>query len=673
MADVGQAGGAVERARAAASRGAWADAYQELVAARDADELTVADLPDLATAAYAAGHLDDTIATWERVHGELLAAGDATAAAGAAVRVAMHLLFDTALMAPVRGWLRRAEGLLEPGEETPARAWLDVVRAYERLLSGDPEGARRCVRQAVGVGSRADPAAAAIARVAEARLLLMAGEVEPGLALLEEAATTAVSGDLDPLSTGVVYCEVVCALQGSAHYDLAEQWTDAMERWGHRNAIGSVHGRCRVHRAEILRLRGACPDAEEEVQRACDELRPYVRRELGWPLTELGRIRLHRGDLAGAETALLAAHRAGWDPEPALSQVRAAQGDLDAGATAIQQALDRPPLVPSKESPPNSQLRRAPLLDALVDISTARHDTASARTAADELATIAERHGSRALRAAATRADAAVLVAAGDAASAVDRFRDAIRAWTEIGAPYEAAQARLGLAGALAALGNADAERLERRAAEAALHDIATAPDAVTPQPETGREADVFRRDGDSWTVEFDGRRVQVRDAKGMRHLARLLAAPGRELHVLDLVSAERGDAASPAGDVFGDAGELLDARAKEQYRRRLAEIDDDIDDARADNDEGRIAQAQFEREFLVQELARAIGLGGRDRRAAAASERARSAVTQSVRKAITRVAALHPPLGDHLRRTVRTGTYCSYLPDSRVPPSWQF
>lgn len=670
--DVVQAGHAVERARGAASRGDYEQAYEAFVAARDAGELTAADLPDLATVAYAAGHLDDTIATWERAHCQLLAAGDVTAAAGAAVRVAMHLLFDTALMAPVRGWLRRAELLLEPGGTTPAHAWLAVVRAYERLLSGDHGSARRCARQAVEVGSHVDPAATAIARVAEARLLLIDGEVESGLALLDDAAVAAVSGDLDPLSTGVVYCEVICALQGSAQYDLAEQWTDAMEHWGHRHAIGSVHGRCRVHRAEILRLRGAFRDAEEQVLRACEELRPYVRRELGWPMTELGCIRLRRGDLTGAETALQAAYRAGWDPEPTMALVSLARGDAAGAAAAVQRALDHPLAVPSKESPPNSELRRAPLLDALVDISIARNDLPSARAAAIELAAIAERHRSKALRAAAARTDAAVLVAAGDAVSAIERFEEAVQAWTEIGAPYDAARARLDLAGAHAQLGNPDAERLERHAAEAALRVLASSSDPLEGEPRTSPKANVFRRNGDSWTVAFDGRRIQVRDTKGMRHLARLLAAPGHELHVLDLVAAERGDAPPPAGDVFGDAGELLDARAKEMYRRRLAEIDDDVDDARANGDEGRIAQAQFEREFLIQELARAVGLGGRDRRAAAASERARAAVTQAVRKAISHIADLHPTFGDHLRCTVRTGTYCTYLPDSRLPPSWR-
>ena len=162
-----------------------------------------------------------------------------------------------------------------------------------------------------------------------------------------------------------------------------------------------------------------------------------------------------------------------------------------------------------------------------------------------------------------------------------------------------------------------------------------------------------------------------------MRYLARLLAEPERELHVLDLVAAEttRAGLTEPgprgAGADLGDAGEMLDAKAKEAYRRRLAEIDEDIDDARASGDDVREAQADLERDFLVRELSRAVGLGGRDRRAGSASERARVAVTRAVRQAMVRIGEQHTELGEHLGRTIRTGTYCSYLPDPRVPADW--
>jgi tetratricopeptide (TPR) repeat protein len=264
----------VQRAREAAARGEWEEAYDVLVKAAPEGLAGPADLRLLGEVAYAAGHLDVAIESWERAHALGVQAGDPVAAADAAVRVAMHLLLDTALMAPVRGWLGRAERLLEGQEEQAAHAWLAVVRSYERMLTGDVRQARHWSERAIEIGARRDAAACAVGRVAAARLRILGGDVEEGLALLDEAGVAAVPGDLDPLSTGLVYCEVVCALQGLAQYDVAEEWTQAMERWCRTNAIGSLHGRCRVHRAEILRLRGACDEAERQALVACEELRP---------------------------------------------------------------------------------------------------------------------------------------------------------------------------------------------------------------------------------------------------------------------------------------------------------------------------------------------------------------------------------------------------------------
>src|SRR4029450_924742 len=127
--------GLVDRARDAAPRNDGRQSFDLLMEADTEGLLAPTDLPVLGEVAYAAGQLDVTIEAWERAHAACMQAGDHVAAAGAAVRLAMPLLFDTALMAPVRGWLARAELLLEDREETPAHAWLAVVRAYERMLT----------------------------------------------------------------------------------------------------------------------------------------------------------------------------------------------------------------------------------------------------------------------------------------------------------------------------------------------------------------------------------------------------------------------------------------------------------------------------------------------------------------------------------------------------------
>ena len=196
----------------------------------------------------------------------------------------------------------------------------------------------------------------------------------------------------------------------------------------------------------------------------------------------------------------------------------------------------------------------------------------------------------------------------------------------------------------------------------------------------------LFRREGEYWTVVFEGVVVRLRDAKGLGHLARLLADPGREFHVVDLEAANR-QTRSPqglgpggrggAGELWvrpdlGDAGALLDATAKAAYQARLGELGAELEEAEADNDPTRAARARAEREFLVAELARAVGLGGRDRRAAAHAERARLNVTRAIRTALVNLTRVHPALGRHLAATVRTGRYCSYTPDPRTPIAWQ-
>ena len=161
--------------------------------------------------------------------------------------------------------------------------------------------------------------------------------------------------------------------------------------------------------------------------------------------------------------------------------------------------------------------------------------------------------------------------------------------------------------------------------------------------------------------MEFEGLPVRLHDAKGLRYLARLFAEPGRELHVLDLVASEREGAMGTSSERDGgltvsssmDAGVMLDAQAKAAYRRRLAEIEDDIEEAQLLGDGERAAQAEAERIVLARELSRAVGLGGRDRRAGSSSERARASVTRALRQAMVRITEHHPQLGEHLRRAV--------------------
>lgn len=212
---------------------------------------------------------------------------------------------------------------------------------------------------------------------------------------------------------------------------------------------------------------------------------------------------------------------------------------------------------------------------------------------------------------------------------------------------------------------------------------VAAGRSSASGQPAGG--TNVFRQEGDYWTVVYEGALVRLKDSKGLRHLSRLLANPGREFHVIDLERAEdREHAASsrsgprPApADLevrpdLGDAGAMLDATAKAAYRSRLEDLRADLDEAESFNDPVRAAKVKEEIDFLARELARAVGLGGRDRRAASHAERARLNVTRAIRAAMENLARAHPSLGRHLSSTIRTGRYCSYTPDPRVEIAWE-
>lgn len=208
----------------------------------------------------------------------------------------------------------------------------------------------------------------------------------------------------------------------------------------------------------------------------------------------------------------------------------------------------------------------------------------------------------------------------------------------------------------------------------------------------------MFRREGDYWTVAFDGVVLRLKDTKGMHYIARLLQYPYREFHAVDLVSDSLhpvdagGDdrlAAGPPGahpgytqpltlvaDTgalgHGDAGEILDVQAQRAYRSRLLELRDELADAEAINDAGRAAAARQEIEFLGQELANAVGLGGRSRRAASDAERARVNATRTIRLVLHKISHHHPALGRHLAACIKTGRFCSYQPDSEMTREWQ-
>ena len=198
-----------------------------------------------------------------------------------------------------------------------------------------------------------------------------------------------------------------------------------------------------------------------------------------------------------------------------------------------------------------------------------------------------------------------------------------------------------------------------------------------------------FRLEGEYWTVAYQGKVARIRDTTGLHYIAYLLRYPHRQIHVLELAASIEGPSESAVTSIagerkagalaelevqtgFGDAGEILDPQAKAAYRQRLEELRTELEEAQKFNDLGHVAKAQEEIEILTRELSRAVGLGGKDRRAAAAAERARVNVQRAIKTALEKLAKHHPALGSYLASTIKTGTECSYTPDLDLPSPWQ-
>lgn len=205
-----------------------------------------------------------------------------------------------------------------------------------------------------------------------------------------------------------------------------------------------------------------------------------------------------------------------------------------------------------------------------------------------------------------------------------------------------------------------------------ALLERTTAPVGTARSAVRAAERGTISLDGEYWTISYRGRPIRLRDSKGMRILSRLLTAPGQPQPSIDL---ERIDAAAPDPMVralaASDAGELIDADARRAYRARMLELRSAIDDAQLVGDAARAGELNEELDFITAELSRALGLGGRARRAGSVAERSRVNVTRALKAALQRIAAADADLAGHLDASVRTGIVCVYAPDPRAPIEW--
>jgi len=460
MTDTLQAG------RDAYGRHAWAETIEALKAADQVEPLAPPDLVTLGWAAWWDARPDEGTEALQRAFSGYSEAGDALAAAGVALQLAYQSF--RALNLPVGGgWLAQAERLLADEPESAMHAWLHVYRAVGALEASRWEDGLAETQTAIDIARRHDNVDALYQAMSFQGLgKVFSGDWQAGLALLDDAAAAASSGQVDLRVASDIYCQVIAACRTVGDLDRSGQWAAEGERWMRRNGVGGYPGICRVHRAELKMLRGDWSEAEQEARLACDELQRFrLMDSVGYAQYEIGEIRLRMGDLDAAAEAFDRAYEYGHDAQPGLSLLQLARGEVTEASRSIERAL----AATKTGGELIDQATRARLLPAEVEIAIAGHDLERARNAVDELDGIATLFGRPLFQAGAMTARGELLLGEARAAEATPVLGQSWRLWQASNLPYEAARARLTYAAALAADGDGATARRDFLAARSAF------------------------------------------------------------------------------------------------------------------------------------------------------------------------------------------------------------
>jgi len=441
--------------------GRWAEAFAQFSEADKAGNLDADDLDLLASAALFTGRPEASVDARQRAYAAFLGNRDSARAGLAALSLALSHLGRGAV-AVGAGWLELAERHLGTDENCAEHAWLVWAHAVFAAEGGtDLERSLADADDTISTGQRLGCLdVEALGLLLKGQLLVRRGDVTQGCALLDQVMALAVGGCLGPFASAWSYCGTVTTCATAGEYERAWQWSSEVGRCAAGPGSSDFPGDCRLHRAELLRLRGNWTEAEFEVARVCDQLASWHVGHAAMAYYELGELSLCKGDLEAAEEAFDRARDLGKDPQPGLTALLLRRGHTERAAVAIRDALY------AREADPAN---RALLLPVAVEAALAIGEPEWARRCVEELEQLAAAFSSPAHRARATHAAGTYALAAGDHARARTQLTHAVSCWVHVGAPYDAAKARLELAAAHLAAQDpaAHASQLEQ-----ALHDF---------------------------------------------------------------------------------------------------------------------------------------------------------------------------------------------------------
>ncbi len=510
---------------------------------------------------------------------------------------------------------------------------------------------------------------------------VQAGRVAEGMAMLDESMALACGPADDVDAAGRSVCSFFTACYFAADFDRASSWADALRR---RGLIGQAPGvtlflsnHCDSVQATALCELGRWGEAEAILNRAIADFEAGMGMPSWHPAIALAELRIRQGRLVEAEMLLLGKEGHLQALLPA-ARLHLARGDHELARATASRGL---------RAIGDDRLRAADLLAVMVDIELAVGDLAAATAACDDLTARAEGLDVSGLHAGVAAVRARLLAAAGDMAHAIATMETAVDRLPPTGVPLLRATILVDLVRLHDRAGNRAMARVEagRAASTLAGLDVVLPADDVALLERVGAPARATRavrtrlkatlsREDHCWVVAFGDVRCRLTDTKGLRYVAELVRNPGVERHALDLVDRVEGVA---VGDLavdrrqLGDAGALVDGKARTAYRHRIEALRTEIDEALDRGAEDCAEGLQTELDQLVGQLARAFGLGGRSRRASSAAERARLNVTRAIRAATARVSEALPEAGPVLNRRLRTGIYCAYEPDEGDEVRW--